>query len=200
MSRARARSTCHSPKHWSHWVLSPFLLFSLSCMEETPGEAEAREEIGSIARRDRRVEQRSDWDEIDDDGGTQIELGAPGGEDGPGGTAPATLARLTRRQYRNIIRDVFGPEIVVTTVLEEETPLHGFASVGVRELTLSPLAVEQYEQAAQEVTGQLFDAREGWRSLIPCGELEAIPGDCVADALSRLGRRLWRQEVESALD
>ena len=65
--------------------------------------------------------------------------------------APPTIYRLTQAQYRNVISDVFGPDIQVPEELEPDTPLHGFASIGAGELSISPVAVEQYEAAAQQI-------------------------------------------------
>ena len=65
--------------------------------------------------------------------------------------APPTMYRLTRAQYRNVIADAFGADIQIPDDLEPDTPLHGYASIGAGELTISARAVEQYEAAAQTI-------------------------------------------------
>src|SRR3954462_3893121 len=54
--------------------------------------------------------------------------------------APSTLRRLTVAQYQNSVRDLLGPQVTITTDLEADTPLNGFASIGAARIALSPHA------------------------------------------------------------
>ncbi len=67
----------------------------------------------------------------------------------PGRTEP--FHRLNRAEYRNAIRDLFGVEVDVTTMLPTDEISYGFDNIaGV--LKLSPLLAERYLTAAQKVT------------------------------------------------
>lgn len=105
--------------------------------------------------------------------------------------APATLYRLTRAQYQNCLRDLLGA-VDVPADLEADTPLHGFASVGASELTVSPRAAEQLEAAAFAVAGQVFGDAERRQALVGCDLGEA---GCVDDFLRRFGRLAWRRPL-----
>jgi hypothetical protein len=105
--------------------------------------------------------------------------------------SPATLHRLTRTQYANSVRHVLG-DVRVPDDLEVDTPLHGFNTVGASELTISPRAAEQFEAAALDVTGQVFDDPARRAALVGC---DAANAACVRDALARLGRRAWRRPL-----
>ncbi len=80
--------------------------------------------------------------------------------------APSGLRRLTVAQYKNSIKDLLGAEITVSTVLEADTVLQGFASIGASRIALSPLGTEQFEVAAFEVAKQAF--ADVGASRIPC--------------------------------
>lgn len=105
--------------------------------------------------------------------------------------APPALHRLTRAQYHNAIAALFGAGIELPA-LEDDTPLHGFASVGAAELTVSALAAEQYEAAAQAVVDQVFGDGPRRAALVGCAPAEAV---CRADFIGRFGRRAWRRPL-----
>ena len=88
-------------------------------------------------------------------------LGDPEDQD-PGGTtqdgepavyepAEPVLPRLTTLQYRNALRDLFGPNVPLLPT-EADTNPYLFDSIGAASTTLSELGVEQYEAAAEEET------------------------------------------------
>lgn len=110
--------------------------------------------------------------------------------------AAPTMYRLTRAQYVNSVRDLLG-DIEVPADLEDDTPLHGFVSVGASELTISPRAVEQYEAAAQALMAQVFtpDRRAGFTG---CDDPNP---ECVRTFIATFGRRAWRRPLSGeALD
>ena len=73
--------------------------------------------------------------------------------------------------------------------LEPDTPLHGYASIGAGELTISARAVEQYESAAQTIL-ENFLSRSGERSrYFDCPDPTADE-NCLSDGIERLGRQL----------
>lgn len=104
--------------------------------------------------------------------------------------APPALHRLTRDHYRRAIRDLLGVE--APDAIEADTPLHGFATVGGAELTVSPVAAEQYEAAAMAVSEAVFGDADRRAALVGCD-----PSDdgCVRAFVEGFGRRAWRRPL-----
>jgi len=61
----------------------------------------------------------------------------------------AALRRLTRTQYGNAVRDVFGVEIDATELLPADEASHGFDNITVTDL--SPALLDRYVSAAQKI-------------------------------------------------
>jgi hypothetical protein len=111
--------------------------------------------------------------------------------------AAATLHRLTRAEYESTVRDLFPAGTPIPTDLEVDTPLHGFTTVGGSELTISPLAAEQYETAARQLASHVFADPARRDAFLGC--TIGSPGDaCVRTFLSRFARRAWRRSLEPA--
>lgn len=108
--------------------------------------------------------------------------------------APPSLHRLTAAQYHHAIADLLGPGLSITP-LEPDTPLHGFASVGAAELTVSALAAEQYEAAALALVEQIFGDPARRAALLDCAPAEAA---CRAGFVRSFGRRAWRRPLSDA--
>ena len=72
------------------------------------------------------------------------------------------VRRLTRGEYRRSVRDLFGVEIDLGELLPTDDPGNGFdtASDG---LSLSPLVVERFIEAAERVALALSPDEESWR-------------------------------------
>lgn len=60
------------------------------------------------------------------------------------------LRRLNREEYNNTIRDLIGLDIRPTDEFPEDPPAAGFDNIG-SALTISPLHLELYVKAAQEI-------------------------------------------------
>ncbi len=115
----------------------------------------------------------------------------------PFAPAPATLQRLTRRQYQNALRDLLGASIRVPADLEVDTPLYGFTTLGAASLSIAPRAAEQYEAAALDVARQTFADAARRAAFVGCAP--AAPDDaCVTAFLQRFGRRAWRRPLADA--
>jgi hypothetical protein len=65
-----------------------------------------------------------------------------------------TLRRLNRVEYRNTIRDLVGVDFDTTGEFPPDDTGHGFDNIG-DVLTLSPLLLEKYLEAAQTIVAQL---------------------------------------------
>ena len=125
--------------------------------------------------------------------------GADGGAgeaaDGPVELAPSPMARLTSRQYQNVLDDIFGPARPVE--LQADTAPYLFTSIGASTEPLGEQGVQLIEAAAQQVTGEVFaDAarREALLGCAPTGPAD----DCVRAYLARLGLRAWRRPLDEA--
>lgn len=71
-----------------------------------------------------------------------------------------TIRRLNREEYRNTIRDLLGIEYDVTDAFPTDDTGYGFDTIG-DVLSLSPLLMEKYIAAAQEIVGKAVDTSGG---------------------------------------
>ncbi|MFT5127494.1 MAG: hypothetical protein ACI8W8_001097 [Rhodothermales bacterium] len=65
------------------------------------------------------------------------------------------IRRLNRVEYNNTIRDLFGIDLKPARVFPEDDSAHGFDNVG-EALTVSPLLVEKYLNAARFITDRVI--------------------------------------------
>lgn len=65
----------------------------------------------------------------------------------------ATVRRLNRNEYRNTVRDLMGVDFDVSSKFPPDDTGHGFDNMG-DVLTLSPLLLEKYMAAAEEIVGK----------------------------------------------
>ena len=107
---------------------------------------------------------------------------------------PATLHRLSVPQYQNTVRALLGDDVVVPPI-EPDIKLHGFTSIATGELTVSPVALEQYEIAAIELARQVISNPDRRESVVGC----ATPDEeCISQFFTRFGRRAWRRPLTEA--
>lgn len=109
--------------------------------------------------------------------------------------APAALHRLTRAEYASSVAALFGTGFTLTDgSLPTDTPLHGFTTVGHSEITITPLEVEQYEAAAQELMRQAIDPAN--RDEVFGCDVAADTG-CLRTFVVRFGRLAWRRALST---
>ncbi len=70
-----------------------------------------------------------------------------------------TIRRLNREEYRNTILDLFGVEFDTTEAFPADDSGYGFDNIG-DVLTMSPLLLEKYLDAAQEIADKLVTTGE----------------------------------------
>ncbi len=109
--------------------------------------------------------------------------------------ASGMLRRLTRSQFRNAVRDIFGVEVDVTKL---DSDIGQFAAIGAGAVETSPRGVEQYQTAIEEAVDAVWSDATKRGQFIGC-----TPGSAVADACTRtfietMGRRAWRRPLEAA--
>jgi len=105
----------------------------------------------------------------------------------------AVLPRLTADQYRNSLEVVLGPGQPVVA-LEPDTNPYLFFNIGATSTTLSELGTQQYEEAADLITQDIFGDPDQRLALVGCEP--AAPGDpCVQGFLEEFGRRAYRRPL-----
>lgn len=107
----------------------------------------------------------------------------------------AVMRRLTRTQYLNTLRDVFGNEVVLPASIEPDTAREGFFSIGASESAVSRRGVEQFQAAAFDVASQVLRNEAQRMRLLGCAPAGTQDDACARTALTTLARRLWRRTV-----
>jgi hypothetical protein len=102
------------------------------------------------------------------------------------------VRRLTRSQFRNAVRDIFGVEVDVTKL---DSDIGQFAAIGAAAVETSPRGVEQYHTAIEEAVNAVWGDATKRAQFIGC-----TPGNATADACTRtfvetMGRRAWRRPL-----
>lgn len=105
-----------------------------------------------------------------------------------------TLRRLNAVEYDNTVRDLLGDTTRPGRHFPPDDGAYGFTNIGAA-LNISPLLLEQYEQAASKLAASAVTSRD----LITCTP-ESTPEakDCARQILAPLLRRAWRRHVEAA--
>lgn len=117
--------------------------------------------------------------------------GSDDGDDGDAEEAavgPTGLRLLTPRQYANSVVDVLG-DVAATPVGQWRS------SIAAAQGGVSPAGVEQYEQAAFEITAQIFDDPARRSALAGCVPNDGADDPCTAAVIETIGRRAWRRPL-----
>lgn len=107
------------------------------------------------------------------------------------------MRRLTESQYRNIIADVFGPDIQVAGRFEPIVrPTHQLIATGSAGSSISPAGFEQFDSLARVIAAQVFDDRHR-AAFMTCQPRDAAQPDpdCARKVLAPLGRYLFRRPL-----
>jgi Protein of unknown function (DUF1588)/Protein of unknown function (DUF1592)/Protein of unknown function (DUF1585)/Protein of unknown function (DUF1595) len=114
------------------------------------------------------------------------------------------LLRVSRGQYQQSIKDIFGSAIAMTSILTDtERRSHGLLVVGDTEVSVTSSGFEAADTLAQSIARQVT-APENRGTLLPChpASEQAADDACAQQFLSRMGRLLFRRgltEKEVAL-
>ena len=125
------------------------------------------------------------------------QTGQPATPAAPFVPSPPTMPRLTADQYRNSLRDLFGPVLdgrLPQVALEPDTNPYLFYSIGGATTALSEQGTQQYEAAAATLTDALFATPTRRGALLGC-QPKATDDGCVSGFLRRTGRRLFRRPL-----
>lgn len=130
---------------------------------------------------------------------TTARISAPMKRAAATGGQVVAMRRLSDTQYRNAIADIFGPDVTVAGRIEPIVrPVHELIANGATDASISPAGLEQFDNMARNIAGQVFGAarRDQFVSCTPKDEKLADP-TCAAKALAPLGRYLFRRPLSA---
>lgn len=106
------------------------------------------------------------------------------------------LRRLTEREYRNSIADIFGSGVAVRGAFEPSIRVGGLLAASTTVLSITPAGFESFSRMAESIAVQAVAPGNRDR-LIPCKPRAAnAPDDaCAAQVLSQYGHQLFRRPL-----
>ncbi len=112
--------------------------------------------------------------------------------------APAGFRQLSEAQYRNIVADVFGPDIQIAGAFAPIPRTDGLMAVGSGRVAVTPSAFERYEKLARFVAAQVVNA-DNRPMLVPCAPAQgAVDEACARAFYAKTGRLLYRRPLTDA--
>ena|SRR5437762_6522277 len=111
--------------------------------------------------------------------------------------APGMLRRLTRTQFRNAMKDVFG-YAVDTSTLDADSWDANFASIGAAVVVTSDHGAEQYNTAVENAVNTVFNDSTKRSQFIGCTPTGQSSDTCLRGYIQKLGLRAWRRPLTSA--
>jgi hypothetical protein len=107
---------------------------------------------------------------------------------------PVSAQRLSAAQYRQMVSDIFAPDIKLGGRFEPGMRKNGLLAVGASAVAMSPSGFEQYDNMARTVAGQVVDAKHR-DALVPCKPADAKKSDqaCATQTLTKYARLLFRR-------
>ncbi len=109
-----------------------------------------------------------------------------------------TIRRLNRTEYNNTVRDLVGVEFRPADDFPADDVGNGFDNIA-QVLSLSPLLMEKYLDAAEQIVEQLFDDERLRERLFADSPAEAGSGPARSRyVLQRFARRAFRRPVSAA--
>ncbi len=134
---------------------------------------------------------------------------SPDGTDPASPMAPTTIAepvpfeppagmlrRLTRLQFRNAVRDVFGT-VVDIQALDGDIQTDDFSTIGAAHVITSARGVEQYQDAIEAAVDDVFADQTRRNELLGCELTDTGDASCVRSFIESMGRIAWRRPLET---
>jgi hypothetical protein len=115
----------------------------------------------------------------------------------PFSPAEPVLARLTRPQYENVIRDLFGPGIA-SHDLEPDSRPYLFSVIGAATNSVSELGVDLYGRAAYDIATTVFADANRRKAIAPCSTTSPLTDACLTSFVRDFGQRAWRRPLDMA--
>lgn len=112
-------------------------------------------------------------------------------EAGPG---RVTLHRLNRTEYDNTVRDLLGVDLRPARDFPQDDLAHGFDNMA-DVLTVAPLLVEKYGQAAEDLAEAALADADARARLVPCDPARDGEEACLREVVARFLPRAFRRPV-----
>jgi hypothetical protein len=111
--------------------------------------------------------------------------------------SPTVLRRLTQLQYKNIIADVFGPDIKIGGRFDPEMREAGLLEVGSGRASIAASGLAQYVSMARSVSAQVLDDKHRI-VFVGCTPADKKAADeaCASQFLAESGRMLYRRPLD----
>lgn len=109
---------------------------------------------------------------------------------------PPVMRRLTEQQYRQVIADIFGDEIVIGGRFDPIIRTNGLLATGASTTAINGSAFERYESLARSISSQVTDPSHR-DVLIPCRPANTANADdaCAKIFFKGIGRPLYRRAL-----
>ena len=110
--------------------------------------------------------------------------------------APPAMRRLSNEQYRNVIADVFGPQINVAGNGDNLARSDGLVAIGSRTARITPAGFEKFYNLARLISAQVVSP-ENRDSEFPCAPADVKAADeaCAKQFYTKVGRLLYRRPL-----
>lgn len=112
---------------------------------------------------------------------------------------PGVLRLLTGDQYREIINDTFGADIIVSGRFANAARASGLLAISLSQASVSPAQLDQFDSMARGVASQVTDQAHR-NLLIHCKPASERNRDdaCARDFLGKIGEILFRRPLTDA--
>ena len=110
--------------------------------------------------------------------------------------APVLMRRLTQTQYKNVLHDVFGDDLLIPNLSEPDSMMGGFLSVGAGVASLSSRGVESLENASYAIAKQVVESETMLNNVLTCSATSFDDVTCATTFIENLGQRMWRRSME----
>lgn len=116
----------------------------------------------------------------------------------PAESQVVSLRRLTEKEYRNSIADIFGKEIEVRGSFEPTKRSNGLAAVSTAVLSVTPVGFESFSKMANDIAAQV--TADNYRAKLPCAPKDPKTYDeaCSSRIISHYGLLLFRRPLTGA--
>ena len=106
------------------------------------------------------------------------------------------VRRVTESQYRNVIRDTFGPGVLLNARFEPQLREAGLQSIGNAQLSITTSGFEQYFSLAKSVAAQVVSEKKR-AELVGCAPADVKVKDdaCTRSVIERYGKSLFRRPL-----
>lgn len=125
--------------------------------------------------------------------GNELARRADSRQDDPG---RVTARRLNRKEYNNTVRDLLGADFKPADDFPPDDSGYGFDNIG-DVLSMSPLLMEKYMRAAEEIVEKVIIEKDELPSFLRCAKKHDRHGTaCARKLLGTLARRAYRRTVK----